>query len=935
MSSAPIFTLLVPEVFQSMETSQRGLSKVEAESRQSLYGENVLSEQLQPPEWQKFLRQVRHPFILLMFLAAVISLWQRDWTLALIILLLSITNSAFSYWREHRAEQAIEKLRHLLPSYAHVVRDSTDMHLPASDVVPGDLLILAEGDNIPADARVVEEYGLRVNNASLTGEAVAARKTAEASILPNLSDLERPNLIFAGTSIASGTGKAIVYATGMLTQFGRIAQLTQTVHEEPSMFQKELGHLNRRLTLIAIVIGGITWVLATFEPHISQHFPNALLLALGTIVAVTPEGLPATLTLSLAMAVQRLTSRGVLAKRLNVIETLGNVSVICTDKSGTLTQNQMTVREIWVAHHRVKVTGNGYEPKGQYIPSPVDTPYEKDLISLLIAALSCNNARINPPSHEHHQWTSLGDQTEAALKVAALKYDLDEQAIAISLPRVHEIPFDARRKCMTTIHRESDREIAFVKGAPREVLQFCSHILVNGESQPISEVIQTEIMTANDEYSRRALRVIGVARRDLPPRSGAYIPEVVEQDLTFLGLMAMMDPPRPEVERAIQICRQAGIRIIMITGDYGLTAESLARRVGMISTPNPTILTGAEVDAIDDHALQMLLDKEIIFARMAPDHKLRLVSAFQACGEVVAVTGDGVNDAPALRKADVGIAMGIIGTDVAKEAADIILTNDNFGSIASAIEEGRAIYDNIRKFITYIFSSNVSEVLPFLLTSALGIPPALVVRQILAIDMGTDILPALALGSEKPEPNIMNYPPRRSQPLLDKGLLTRAFLWLGLLEAGLCYLGFLSTYLFSGNAGLLNQPVFNTIHWPQLLVISGDVNMVARTVFLAGVVLVQIGNAFACRTSKAHNTQMGWGSNKVLLLGIALSLVMIVGMVYIPFLAKAFDNQAFPVIYWLLLAFFALLLYTLEWFRKAIIRSSEGKRGSRQADSRR
>jgi Ca2+-transporting ATPase len=934
MSSAPIFTLRVPDVFQVMETSPKGLSTEEAQSRQSLYGENVLSEERQPPGWQKFLRQTRHPFILLMLLAAVISLWQRDWTLALIIFLLSITNSAFSYWREHRAEQAIEKLRHLLPSYAHVVRDSADLHIPASDVVPGDLLILAEGDNIPADARVVEEYGLRVNNASLTGEAVAARKTAEASILPSLSDLERPNLIFAGTSIASGTGRAIVYATGMLTQFGRIAQLTQSVHEEPSTFQKELGHLNLRLSVIAIIVGVITWALATFEPHISRQFPNALLLALGTIVAVIPEGLPATLTLSLAMAVQRLTSRGVLAKRLNVVETLGNVSVLCTDKSGTLTQNQMTVREVWVAHHRVNVTGSGYDPKGQYIPSPDGTSYEKDLISLLEAAISCNNARINPPDPEHHSWTSLGDQTEAALKVAALKYNLNEQAIAVSLPRIHEIPFDARRKCMTTIHREPDKEIAFVKGAPREVLLLCSHILVNGESQPITASTQNEIMSANDDFSRHALRVLGFARRDLSPRSRAYTSEVVEHDLTFLGLMAMMDPPRPEVEQAIQTCRQAGIRIVMITGDYGLTAESLARRVGLISSPSPTIVTGAELDAMDDLALQRILDKEIIFARMAPDHKLRLVSAYQSSGEIVAVTGDGVNDTPALRKADVGIVMGIIGTDVAKEAADIILTNDNFGSIASAIEEGRAIYDNIRKFITYIFSSNVSEVFPFLLTSALGIPPALVVRQILAIDMGTDILPALALGSEKPEPDIMKYPPRHSRPLLDKGLLTRAFLWLGLLEAGLCYLGFLSIYLFSGNAGLLNQPFLNTITWPRLLGITGDVNMVARTVFLAGVVLTQIGNAFACRTSKARNSQMGWGSNKVLLFGIALSLLMIFGIVYIPFMEKAFDNQTFPVIIWPFLACFALLLYILEWFRKAIIRSRERIRASRHSSIR-
>ena len=934
MSSAPIYSLRVPEVFQTMETSQAGLSTLDAESRRSLYGDNVLSEQPHPPAWQRIIVHIRNPFILLMVLAAILSLWQRDWTLASIILLLTITNSVFSYWREYRAEQAIEKLRHLLPSYAHIVRNGLDIHIPANEVVPGDLLILAEGDNIPADARVVEEYGLRVNNASLTGEAVAARKTSEASILPGLSDLERPNLIFAGTSVASGTGKAVIFSTGMLTQFGRIAQLTQTVQDEPTLFQKELAKLSRRLTLFALIIGCTVWALATFEPHVSIHFHNAILLALGTLVAVTPEGLPATLTLSLAMAVQRLTSRGVLAKRLNVIETLGNVSVICTDKSGTLTQNQMSVREVWVARRRLKVTGVGYEPKGQFIPSPENASYEKDFIRLMEAALCCNNARINPPDQGHPNWTSLGDQTEAALKVTAMKYNLNENTVAKFLPRVHEIPFDARRKRMTTIHREVDCEVAFVKGAPREVLQLCSRITVDGGAIPLDETIRSEILAANDEYSRRALRVLGLARRELPPRSGAYTAESVEKDLTFLGLMAMMDPPRPEVEKAVQICRKASIRIVMITGDYGLTAESLARRVGMIASANPIIITGAELDALSDKKLQQLLDKEVIFARMAPDHKLRLVSAYQAAGEVVAVTGDGVNDAPALRKADVGIAMGIIGTDVAKEAADIILTNDNFGSIAAAIEEGRAIYDNIRKFITYIFSSNVSEVLPFLLTAALGIPPALTIRQILAIDLGTDILPALALGSEKPEPNIMDNPPRRSQPLIDRNLLSRSFLWLGLLEAGLCYVGFLSVYLFSGNVHLLNQPFLNQIYWPRLLTITGDVDTIARTVFLAGVVLIQIGNAFACRTSKAHNTQMGWGSNRVLLIGIGLALLMIIGLIYIPFLAKSFGNQVFPAVYWLILSLFALILYTLEWFRKALVRRKEKAHADQLSDSR-
>ena len=926
MSSSPIHTLRVNEVFNFLETSSQGLTSNEAESRQSLYGENILSEQASKPKWNKFISQIRHPFILLMFIAVLICVWQRDWTLASVILFLTMANSGFSYWRENRAEQAIDHLSHLLPAHAHVSRNGNETHVPSREVVPGDVLILSDGDNIPADARVVEEYGLRVNNASLTGEAVAARKTSEASVLPNISDLERPNLIFAGTSVASGTGKAIVYATGMLTQFGRIAHLTQTVQEEPSRFQRELERLGKIFTWIALIIGGIVWVLTRYEPNISSLYDNPLLLALGTIVALTPEGLPATLTLSLAIAVQRLAGHGILAKRLNIVETLGNVSVICTDKSGTLTQNQMTVREIWVAGKRLQVTGVGYEPKGQFLPQPMEKSLEKDLVLLLEAAVSCNNARINPPTNDTTKWTSLGDQTEAALKVAALKYNIIEEVLVNRHPRIHEIPFDARRKRMTTIHRENDKEIAYIKGAPREVLQLCTHLMVEDQICALDEKFRTEILVANDDYSRRALRVLAIARRDLPHRTGAYTPESVELGLTFLGLMAMMDPPRPEVENAIKICRQAGIRIVMITGDYGLTAESMARRVGMIFSPNPTIVTGADIDVMSDLELHQILKKETIFARMAPDHKLRLVAAFQADGEVVAVTGDGVNDVPALRKADVGIAMGLTGTDVAKDAADIILMNDNFSLIVDAIKEGRSIYDNIRKFITYIFSSNVPEVLPFLLTGALGIPPALTVRQILAIDMGTDILPALALGSENPEPGIMKYPPRSStQPLLDRSLLLRSFLWLGLIEAALCYAGYLFTYLFSGNGQLLNLPFLQLLHWPIIFTVSGDINAIASTVFLAGVVSVQVGNAFACRTSKAHLTQLGWGSNKILLGGIGLSLILIAALVYIPSLAKAFDNQIFPSFFWPVLLLYGLILYILEWLRKSLIRSSEKK----------
>ena len=924
MSSTPIYSLRVSEVFQSLETSLQGLSAAEAESRRALYSANLLSEQARPPMWRKYATQITHPFVLVMMTAGLITLWQDEFALSLVIWLLAVVNAAFSFWREYQAEQAVEKLRHLLPTYAHVIRDGKDIHLPASEIVPGDVLILAEGDNIPADARVVEEYGLRVNNASLTGESLAARKTGDASPVSGISELERPNLIFAGTSVASGTGKAVVYATGMLTQFGRIAQLTQTVQEEPSPFQQELHRLSRTLSMVAIGIGGFVLLISVYEPTVRERIEiRPILLALGIIVAVMPEGLPVTLTLSLARAVQRLTTRGVLCKRLSIVETLGNVSVICTDKSGTLTQNQMTVREVWVARQKLQVSGVGYEPKGEYQPAPAMTLFEKDLTALLEAAMSCNNARLNPPSPEQPTWTSLGDQTEAALKVAAIKGGVQEDLANGLYPRTHELPFDARRKRMTTIHRSYEGDLAFVKGAPREVLQLCTHILVHGETLPLDENVRAEIMSVNDEYARRALRVLALARRSLPPRTGAYTSENVERELTFLGLMAMMDPPRPEVEQAIAVCHQAGIRIVMITGDYGLTAASLARRVGMITSSNPSIITGAELDAMDDVALKQALDQEVIFARMAPDHKLRLVSAFQARGDVVAVTGDGVNDAPALRKADVGISMGIVGTDVAKEAADVILTNDNFDAIVSAIEEGRAIYDNIRKFITYIFSSNVPEVVPFLATSMFGIPLALTVRQILAIDMGTDLLPALALGMEKPEAGVMNQTPRpRFQPLLDRPLLTHAFLWLGMIEAVLCYIGFISVYVLSGHAPGLGIPFLNSLPWPHLLsfIKSEDVERTAQTVFHAGVVMSQVGNVFACRTFKAHNRQQGWLSNSTLIVGIMLELVIIWAMIYIPSLAIAFDHVALPWFFWPALLLFAPVLYVLEWMRKTFVR---------------
>ena len=933
MASQPLYALRITQVFDALETSADGLTPQEAQARLGACGRNSISEPPGVPLHRKLIGHATHTMALLLWAAGGVAILSGQLGLGIVIWIVVLVNAGFSFWQEHRAEEAVAALKKLLPPCARVIREGKEVEIPADEVVPGDMLVLAEGDNIPADARVVEEYGLRANYASLTGEAVPLRKVAEASLREGLTELERPNLVFAGTSVVSGTGRAVVFATGMTTQFGRIANLTQAVKEEPSRLQQDMARATKNISLVAVGLGVIVFTVGLTDLRLPEF--QALIFAIGIIVAVVPEGLLPTVTLSLAIAVQRLAQRGVLVKKLAVVETLANTSVICTDKSGTLTQNQMTVSEVWVAGERLHVSGVGYEPQGGFYPPPSDM-LTADLHALLTAATLCNNSRLNPPSPDHPHWTSLGDQTEAALRVVAIKGEVEESWANRTFPRIHELPFDARRKRMSTIHQTQNQEVAFVKGAPKEVLQLCTHILICGEVRPLDDAIRAEILGANDDFARNALRVLALARRELATVYGGefggaqhrYSPEAVERDLMFLGLLAMMDPPRPEVAEAVKACSSAGIRMVMVTGDYGLTAESVARRVGMLTTQRPRIMTGGEVDAMDDATLQAALGEEAIFARMAPEHKLRLVAAFQARGEVVAVTGDGVNDVPALRKADIGIVMGVVGTDVAKEAGDVILTGDNFAAIANAIEEGRAVYDNLRKFITYIFASNVPEIMPFILAALFNIPLALTVAQILAIDLGTDLLPALALGTERPEPNVMNRPPRkREQSLMDSRLVARA-LWLGVIETVLCYAGFFWVYGQYGFHDGLRLPHTDWLPFAQRLVAKdGPVYILATTVFHAGVVTAQIGNAFACRTEKEMVRRMGLFSNRFLLGGVAVEVALIFLMIYLPPLARVFEHLALPPNAWVGLLLFAPAVYGLEWIRKHLVRVREQLRG--------
>jgi Ca2+-transporting ATPase len=935
-----IHLLLPEEAYGAVDSHMLGLSQTEADERLSRYGRNEIRKIKGKPLWVKFLANFTHLMAILLWVGGIVGFLAQMPQLGFAIWMVNIINGIFSFWQEFKAEKATEALQKLLPSYARVYREGEEKRILVEELVPGDVMLLSEGDRISADARLVEESELRVDQSTLSGESHPVRKTSEANSRQDLSHVELPNLVFASTTVAAGTAKAVVYATGMETEFGKIADLTQSMGEELSPLQKEMGRVTKYITVLATSIGLFFFV--TGIVFAGVELTASFIFAMGMIVAFVPEGMLPTVTLSLAMGVQRMAKRGALIKRLSAVETLGCTTVICTDKTGTLTQNEMTVREIWLAGRKLSVTGVGYAPQGQIMDKGKRATSSKageqsgasvdlmgsDLNRLLVAAGLCNNSRLLPPEGENPHWTVLGDPTEAALRVVAPKAGIDLESATRLMPRLRELPFDSRRKRMSTIHRGAGEKLIFVKGAPKEVLALCTRFQQDGEEIKLGDALRDQITAANDEFARDGLRVLAIAWRKLPDSfslvgdmAGGLV-EVVENDLTFLGLMAMMDPPRPEVSEAIEKCHSAGVRIIMITGDYGLTAESIARRIGILHTTHPRILTGVDLEAMDEAALKEALQGELIFARVAPEHKLRVVSALQEMGHIVAVTGDGVNDAPALKKADIGVAMGVAGTDVAREAAAMILTDDNFASIVNAIEEGRAVYTNIRKFAVYVFNSNMAEAVPFVLMlfSRGMIPLPLTVMQVLAIDLGTDMVPAIGLGSEKPEGGIMNRPPRsQKEPLLNSRLLAKALFWYGMIES----VASISAYFF-----------FNWLHgWPGTpLAQPGTVlYSMATTMTLAGVVVTQVGAVFGCRTDRASVFKIGLFTNRLILIGIAVELVLLALLVYAPFLHGIFNTAPLGLREWVYLFAWTPIIFFADELRKVFLRWRDRRKLSQAA----
>jgi Ca2+-transporting ATPase len=908
------------DIYLELASSDGGISRVSAQQRLDVYGPNKLKAIRRTPLIVRFIYNFTNLLAILMWVGSGLSFWagmpEAGWACIVVI----FVNAIFSFWQEYKAEKAIDALRKLIPSFSRVIRDGAETKVPTSDIMPGDIIIVEEGDNVPADARLIEAQELRVNNSSFSGESKLSHKMAEG--FQDGKDflwLEMPNLIFAGTSVASGMGKAVVIATGMSTEIGKIAYLTQTVKEELSPLQKEVSRVSKLIAGVSVVMGFV--FLFAGLVFTKMTFVASAMFAIGIIIANVPQGLMPTLTLALAMAVQRMAKKHALIKKLSSVETLGCTNVICTDKTGTLTTNEMSVRKIWINDKIIEVTGSGYEPKGTFSsagrPLSADA-FRTDNLDLLIrTGVLCSTAKLVCPSQLQNYWSIIGDPTEGALLTLAQKAGFDYEQERQSSPVQKRFPFESVRKRMSSINKlPAGAHCVFVKGAPKEVLELSTKIILGGDIIDLISSKKSEIIARLDGFAKDGLRVLGFAYRGFEAQDiSDTSSQKVERDLIFIGITGMYDPPRPEVKDAVSVCRKAGIRVVMITGDYQVTALSIAKQVGIVSSDEPEVITGAELANLTNEQLRdKLATREVIFARVNPEHKLRVVNVFKEMGNIVAVTGDGVNDAPALKRADIGIAMGLRGTDVAKESAEMILIDDNFASIVAAIEEGRAVFENIKKFITYIFTHLVPEAVPYVFYVIFKLPVPITVMQILAIDLGSEILPALGLGIEKPEPGIMELPPRpKKKGVVDKMVLFRGYIFIGLLNATAVLTAFYFVLCQGGwRPGVQLEP--NDMTFTNLL------HLKAMTVVYVGIVVLQIANVFSCRSEKYSAFKFGFFSNKLILLGIILEIILVPIIIYTPFFQKIFHTTGLGLKEWGILFVFMVIVFFLEELRKALSR---------------
>ncbi|MFI7413435.1 cation-translocating P-type ATPase [Streptomyces sp. NPDC049627] len=910
-TSVPVTQLAVGDVFTALDTSRRGLSAAQARAGLESHGANELPRPRRRAVWRQLGAQFTDLFAVVLIVASGITFLAygleepRDigtLQLAVAILGVVVLNAAIGFAQEYSAERTAQALAAMVPHTCRVLRGGERLEVPARELVPGDMVVLEAGDAVSADCRVVEAHELAVNNAPLTGESNAVGRTADPVAAG--PPLEARNCVFMGTEVVAGSGRAVVFATGARTEFGRIYRLAAAAPRQKTPLQLQVASMARRVAGAALAIGALMFAvrLPTGESPVT-----VFVFALGVMVALVPEGLPATLSVSLAIGVRRMARRHALIKQLLAVEALGSTTVVCTDKTGTLTQAEMTVTQVWAGGAAHSVSGVGYAPGGEV----ADAGPVREL--LRVAGLCCN-ARLVPPVGPRGHWRVLGDTTEGALLVVAAKAGLDLDAEEAQAPRVTEFPFDSDRKLMTTVHKSGVGCQACVKGAPVELLARCTDVEWAGRRGSLTGEDRAAAVAASDALASQGLRVLAVARRELDGPRPAQ--DEAESALTLLGLVGMLDPPRPEVSDAVAACRRAGIRIVVVTGDHPLTGEAVARRVGIVRRPDPIVVTGARLDAMDDEELDALLAEpsELLLCRVSPEHKMRVVTAFQRRGEVVAVTGDGANDAPALKHADIGVAMGVSGTDVAREAASMVLLDDSFASIAAAVRLGRAVYQNIRKFLVYLFSHNIGELVPILAATFAGFPlvPISAV-QILAIDLGSDVLPALALGAEPPEPDVMDRLPRSRQERLFSAAVVGRILFLGGIQA-ICV-----TALFFWHIGSSGIPYDDFTE--DTLVYQEAITMVQ-----AGIVLSQFFNALAVRTDRQSVLKAGLLSNPALLAAGGFGVALMAAISYLPPLQAVFNTAPLDAADWAVLAGLGTLPLIADEARKAWLRRRAERR---------
>jgi Ca2+-transporting ATPase len=939
----------IEQVLSHLDTLlDAGLSESEAAARLQHYGHNELRERPHPPWWRKVVDQLNSFVVILLIVASVVSALLGDTLEAIVIMAIVVLNAVLGVVQESRAEAALAALKKMAAPEADIIRDGHRHRVPARELVPGDVVFLESGNFVPADLRLIESVNLKIDESSLTGESVAVDKQASALVEPDIPLGDRKNAAYMSTTVAYGRGKGVVVGTGMHTEIGLIAEMIQSLEDEPTPLQFKLDELGRVLSTIALAICGLVFVvkilrdpslsiifsptggLGAYFNAASQTIVDSFLIAVSLAIAAVPEGLPAVVTISLALGMHEMIKRHALIRKLSAVETLGSATTICSDKTGTLTQNAMTAVRLWTHHREIEIEGRGYQPEGRFTTADqngreVDVVADVEASTLLWAAALANDAVLETTGAADGQATYrlVGDPTEGALLVAAGKAGLWRRELERRYPRVAEVPFDSERKRMTTLHAlrdiaEDDGSpflpgemgyVACVKGAPDLLLEHSTELQHRKGPRPMTDPERQAILDANSRMASQALRILGVAYRkiDRLRDSEEVTAETVEKDLIFVGLIGLIDPARPEVKPAVEKARRAGIRTVMITGDYPDTARAIATTIGVME-PGGQVHTGAELDRMSDDDLSKAVDKIDVFARVSPQHKVRIVEALRARDQVVAMTGDGVNDAPALKRSSIGVAMGISGTDVSKETADMVLTDDNYVSIVSAVEQGRIIYSNIRKFVFYLLSCNVAEIAIIFIAALAGWPTPLTAIQLLWLNLVTDGAPALALGMEKGDPDTMDVPPRPSREPIINGPMR-----VGIVIQTIAITGASLTAYLIGR-GLA----------------PGDVRL-AQTMAFFTLSASELFRAFTARSERYPLLKIGFFTNKYMLYAVASSLLLLLAVIYIPFLNGPFNTVPLALDDWLVIWPLMLAPAVAAELTKFFTRRAELKRSAMAA----